>query len=43
MLEAEQWGYRLETSLANLSMNYQFNRKWVPIFSTLKEDEKGKY
>ncbi|WP_438336210.1 TcdA/TcdB pore-forming domain-containing protein [Providencia hangzhouensis] len=43
MLEAQQWGYRLETSLANLSMNYQFNRKWVPIFSTLKEDEKGKY
>ncbi|MBO2875656.1 TcdA/TcdB pore-forming domain-containing protein, partial [Providencia rettgeri] len=43
MLEAQQWGYRLETSLTNLSMKYQFNRKWVPIFSTLKENEKGKY
>ncbi|MEX9607571.1 TcdA/TcdB pore-forming domain-containing protein [Providencia huaxiensis] len=43
ILEAEQWGDRLDNSIKGLLFEYQMTKKWVPIFSTLQETKNGKY
>ncbi|EPQ5227433.1 TcdA/TcdB pore-forming domain-containing protein [Providencia stuartii] len=43
ILEAEQWGDRLDNSIKGLLFEYQMTKKWIPIFSTLQETKNGKY
>lgn len=43
ILNAEQWGSRLELSLDKMIQKYQLNEYWLPVFASTKRLENGRY
>ncbi|HHR6037366.1 TPA: TcdA/TcdB pore-forming domain-containing protein [Providencia alcalifaciens] len=43
ILNAEQWGSRLESSLDKVTQKYQLDEYWLPVFASTKRLEDGRY